>query len=178
MKKAILTVIAVLAIGLSSNKLFAQAAAAPAAPTGDLLSTLSGSSDYNVMAVALRAGNLGETLKGAGPFTVFAPNNIAFSKISSDKLDALMKDPATLSTVLKGHIATGKNDKASILAALRATGSDTLKTIDGKKIILGVNESKNLVLTDSDGNKVKVIAFDILGTNGVIIGVDGILEKQ
>jgi uncharacterized surface protein with fasciclin (FAS1) repeats len=175
MKKAILTVIAIVAIGLSSNKLFAQAAAA--APAGDLLTTLSGNSDYNVMAAACRAAGLGATLKGAGPFTVFAPNNVAFSNVSSDKLDALMKDPATLAAVLKGHITIGKNDKASILAALRATGSDTLKTVDGKKIVLGVNESKNLVLTDSDGNKVKVIAFDILGTNGVIIGVDGILEK-
>jgi uncharacterized surface protein with fasciclin (FAS1) repeats len=175
MKKAILTVIAVLAIGLSSNKLFAQAAATP--PTGDVMATLSANSDYNVMAAALRAANLSESLKGAGPFTIFAPNNIAFSNVSSDKLDALMKDPATLAAVLKGHIAAGKNDKASILAALRATGSDPLKTLDGQTLTLGVNESKNLVLTDSQGNKVKVVAFDIYGTNGVIIGVDGLLTK-
>lgn len=176
MKKAILTVIAVLGIGLSSGKLFAQAVPA-AAPTGDLVATLTANSDYNAMAIALRAANLGATLKGPGPFTIFAPNNTAFSNLSSDKLDALMKDPATLATVLKGHIVTGKNDKAAILAALRATGSDVLKTLDGQTLTLGVNESKNLVITDSQGNKAKVVAFDILGTNGVIIGVDGILTK-
>jgi uncharacterized surface protein with fasciclin (FAS1) repeats len=173
MKKAILTVVAVLAIGFSSSKLFAQAAA----PTGDLMATLSANPDYEAMAIALRAANLGASLKAAGPFTIFAPNNVAFSNITSDKLDALMKDPAALATILKGHIAMGKNDKASILAALRATGSDALKTLDGQTLTLGVNESKNLVLTDGQGNKVKVIAFDIYGTNGVIIGVDGILSK-
>jgi len=176
MKKAILTVIAVVSIGLSTSKLFAQTAPA-AAPSGDLVTTLSANVDYNVMAAMLRAANLGATLKGTGPYTIFAPNNNALASLSSDKLDALMKDPAALATVLKGHIATGKNDKASILAALRATGSDPLKTLDGQTLTLGVNESKNLVLTDSQGNKVKVIAFDILGTNGVIIGVDGVLAK-
>jgi uncharacterized surface protein with fasciclin (FAS1) repeats len=175
MKKAILTVLAVLGIGFSTGKLFAQAT--PAAPTGDLLATLTANADYNVMAAALRAANLGATVKGPGPFTIFAPNNNAFANISSDKLDALMKDPAALAALLKGHIVTGKNDKASILAALRATGSDPLKTLDGQTLTLGVNESKNLVLTDSQGNKVKVVAFDILGTNGVIIGVDGLLTK-
>jgi uncharacterized surface protein with fasciclin (FAS1) repeats len=86
MKKAILTVIAVLAIGFSSNKLFAQAAAAPApaaAPTADVMATLTANSDYNAMAVALRAANLSASLKGAGPFTIFAPNNTAFSNLSS-----------------------------------------------------------------------------------------------
>jgi uncharacterized surface protein with fasciclin (FAS1) repeats len=173
MKKTILTVIAVLAIGLSSNNLFAQAAT----PTGNLLATLTSNPDYEAMAIALRAAGLGETLKGPGPYTIFAPNNIAFSNMSSDKLDALMKDQATLANVLKGHIAVGKNDKAAILTALRATGTDTLKTLDGQKLVLGVNASKNLVLTDAQGNTVKVIAFDIYGTNGVIIGVDGLLEK-
>jgi len=171
MKKLILTVVAVLAIGVSSNKLFAQSA------SGDLLVTLSGNPDYEAMAIAVRAANLGATLKGAGPFTVFAPNTIAFSNIPSDKLDALMKDPAALATVLKGHIVTGKYDKAAILAALRATGKATLKTLDGQTLTLGVNEAKNLILTDAQGNTVKVVAFDILGSNGVIIGVDGILTK-
>jgi len=172
MKKLILTVIAVVTIGVSSNKLFAQAAA-----SGDLLVTMSANPDYEAMAIALRAANLGATLKGAGPYTVFAPNTIAFSNISSDKLDALMKDPAALATVLKGHIVTGKYDKAAILAALRATGKATLKTLDNQTLTLGVNEAKNLILTDSQGNTVKVVAFDILGSNGVIIGVDGILTK-
>ncbi|HEY4327133.1 MAG TPA: fasciclin domain-containing protein [Mucilaginibacter sp.] len=175
MKKVILTVLAVLGISLSTGKLFAQAAATT--PTGDLLTTLSANSDYNVMAAALRAANLGATVKGPGPYTIFAPNNTAFSNIPSDKLDALMKDPAALATVLKGHIVMGKNDKAAILAALRATGSDPLKTIDGQTLTLGVNETKNLVITDSQGNKAKVVAFDILGTNGVIIGLDGLLTK-
>lgn len=171
MKKLILTVVAVLAIGVSSNKLFAQTGT-----SGDLLVTLSGNSDYNVMAAAIRAANLGATIKGAGPYTIFAPNNIAFSNIPSAKLDAIM-NPATLPDVMKGHIVSGKWDKAAILAALRASGKATLTSLDGKTITLGVNEAKNLILTDSQGNTVKVVAFDIAASNGVIIGVDGILAK-
>jgi uncharacterized surface protein with fasciclin (FAS1) repeats len=174
MKKLILTVFTVFAIGVTSGNLFAQATATAA--TGDVLTTLSANSDYNAMAVAIRAANLGATLRGAGPYTIFAPNNNAFSTIPSDKLDAIMS-PAMLATVIKGHVVTGKYDKAAILAALRATGKATLTTLDGKTITLGVNETKNLVLTDSEGNHVKVIAFDMLGSNGVIIGVDGFLTK-
>ena len=129
------------------------------------------------MGLAIRAANLGSTVKGAGPFTIFAPNNTAFSNIPSDKLDALMADPAKFASLIKGHIASGKMDKAAILAALRATGTATLKTLDGQTLTLGVNEAKNLVLTDAQGNKVKVVAFDIYGSNGVIIGVDGLLTK-
>jgi uncharacterized surface protein with fasciclin (FAS1) repeats len=178
MKKAVLTVMTILAIGLLSNNLFAQAtAAAPAAaPTGDVLATLSANSDYNVAAVAIMAANLGATLKGAGPYTIFAPSNTAFSNLPSDKLDAIMKDPATLATVLKGHIVSGKYDKAALIKAL-ASGTATLTTLDGKPLTLSVNEKKHLQLADADGNKTQVIAFDMLGTNGVAIGIDAVLVK-
>jgi len=172
MKKAILTFVAIVAIGISSNKLFAQAA--PAAPTGDLVVTLSANPDYEALALAIRAANIGAALKATGPFTIFAPTNVAFSNISSDKLDELMKDPAKLATILRGHVVEGKYDKAAILKALTPTA--TLKTIDGQTLTLGVNE-KHLEVTDSQGNKAKVVAFDMLGTNGVAIGIDAVLTK-
>jgi uncharacterized surface protein with fasciclin (FAS1) repeats len=174
MKKALLTVIAIIAIGLSSNKLFAQTAA-PAAPTGDLIATLSGNSDYNVLAVAIRAANLGAALKGAGPYTIFAPSNTAFSNLSSGKLDSLLADPAKLATLLKGHVVEGKYDKAAILKAL-ATPPATLKTLDGQTLTLGVSD-KHLQITDAQGNKANFIAFDMLATNGVAIGLNAVLTK-
>jgi uncharacterized surface protein with fasciclin (FAS1) repeats len=173
MKKSILTVIAVLAIGFFSNRAFAQAAAT--APKGDLLDTLSASPDYNVSAVLIRAAGLTATVRGAGPYTIFAPSNIAFSNIPSAKLDALMKDPAALAVILKGHIVSGKYGKAEIIKTL-GSGTPTLTTIDGKVLTLSVTD-KHLTITDSDGNKAKVVAFDMLGTNGVAIGVDAILAK-
>jgi len=173
MKKSILTVIAVLAIGFFSNRTFAQAATP--APAGDLVVTLSGNADYNVAAALIRAANLGATLKGAGPYTIIAPSNIAFSTMSSAKLDSLMADPAKLAAVLKGHIITGKFDKAELIKTL-GSGTPTLPTIDGSKLTLSVTD-KHLTFTDSQGNHASVIAFDILATNGVIIGIDGVLAK-
>ena len=156
--------------------------AAPAAPaaTVDVLSILSSSdysSDYQTMAIALRAANQGATLKGAGPYTIFAPNNGAFSSLTAAQLDALFADPAKLATALRGHIVAGLNDKKAILAAIRATGTSTMKTIDGQTLTLSVNAAKNLVITDAQGNVAKVIKFDMVGTNGVAIGIDAVLYK-
>jgi len=176
MKKVVLTVLAVLAISLSFNNLFAQTTApAPATASSDLVGTLSGNSDYNVVAAAIRTAGLGATLKGAGPYTIFAPSNTAFSTLSSAKLDSLFADPAKLAAVLKGSVVSGTYDKAGIIKVL-GSGTPTLTTLDGKQLTLSVIE-KHLTITDSQGNKAKVIAFDMLGTNGVAIGVDAVLAK-
>lgn len=173
MKKSILTVIAILAIGFFSNRAFAQATTAT--PKGDVLDTLSASPDYNVAALAIRAAGLTSTMRGAGPFTIFAPSNIAFSNVPSAKLDAMMKDPAALAIMMRGHVVNGKYDKAAIIKTL-GSGTPTLTTIDGKTLTLSVTD-KHLTITDSDGNKAKVVAFDMMGTNGVVIGIDAILTK-
>jgi uncharacterized surface protein with fasciclin (FAS1) repeats len=189
MKKSILTVIAALAIGVFTNNAFAQTTNPPAAPapaaaapaaTADVLATLTSTdnaANYETMAVVLRAANLGATLKGAGPYTIFAPNNDAFGSLTPAQLDALFADPAKLATVLRGHIVAGLNDKKAILAAIRATGTMALKTIDGATLTLSVNAAKNLVITDAQGNSAKVIKFDMVGTNGVAIGLDAVLYK-
>jgi len=179
MKKTILTLVAFLALGLSSQKLFAQAApAAPAAAapaaTGTVLDTLSRNPDYEVMALLVRSAGLTATLKGAGPYTIFAPTTGAFSSLTPAQQDELMKDPAKLATIIKGHVVEGKYDKAAILKALKPTA--TLKTIDGQTLTLGVEE-KRLVVTDAQGNKAKVVAFDMVGSNGVAIGLGAVLTK-
>lgn len=173
MKKTVLTIIAILAIGVFSSNLFAQTTTTAA--TGDVLVTLSGNSDYNALAVAMRAAGIGATLKGPGPYTIIAPNNTAFSNLSSGKLDSLMADPVKLAAAMKGHVLTGKYDKAAIIKTLNS-GTPTLTTLDGKLITLSVID-KHLTITDSQGDKAKVIAFDILATNGVIIGIDAVLTK-
>ncbi|HEY8781468.1 MAG TPA: fasciclin domain-containing protein [Mucilaginibacter sp.] len=177
MKKTVLTVIAMLAIGVSSNNLFAQTTAATTASAGsaDLVATLSANPDYDASAIAIRAANLGTTLKGAGPYTILAPSNTAFSNLPSGKLDSLMADPAKLTAVLKGEVLTGKYDKAALIKLL-GSGTPTVTTLDGKLLTLSVTD-KHLTFTDSQGNKAKVIAFDMLGTNGVAIGIDAVLTK-
>jgi len=176
MKKTILTLVAFLAIGLSTNKLFAQAAPATAAPaaTGTVLDTLSRNPDYEAMALLVRAAGLTATLKEAGPYTIFAPTTGAFSSLTPAQQDELMKDPAKLATIIKGHVVAGKYDKAAILKALAA--KTTLTTIGGQVLTLGVEE-KHLVITDAQGNKAKVVAFDMVGSNGVAIGLGAVLTK-
>ena len=86
-----------------------------------------------------------------------------------------MADPLKLATVLKGHVLSGTYDKAALIKLL-GSGTPTLTTLDGKQLTLSVTD-KHLTFTDSQGNKAKVVAFDILGTNGVIIGIDALLAK-
>jgi uncharacterized surface protein with fasciclin (FAS1) repeats len=183
MKKPILIATALLAFSLSANTLFAQTApAAPAAPAaaapaggGDAVASLTSSDNYTAFSIAVRAAGLTETLEGAGPYTIFAPTNEAFGKIPSAQLDALMKDPAKLASVLKGHVISGKMMKADVIKALTTgKGKATLKTLDGQDLTLSVANGK-LQLADAKGNTALVTAFDLAASNGVIHGLNAVL---
>ncbi|MDP9049025.1 MAG: fasciclin domain-containing protein [Bacteroidota bacterium] len=176
MKKLFLSITTVLAIGLFSTRSIAQTTTPAAPASGDVITTVSTNADYQSFGLILRAANLGAALKDAGPYTIFAPNNTAFNNLTPDVLDRLFQDPAKLTAFLKHHIVLGKYDKAGIIKAL-STKMTALKTLDGQTLTLALTASKNLELTDSDGNKTNVIAFDINASNGVIIGVNHLLFK-
>jgi uncharacterized surface protein with fasciclin (FAS1) repeats len=181
MKKPVLIVAVLMIFSLFSSTTFAQttpatapAASAPAAG-GDVVASLTSSDNYTALSIALRAAGLSETLEGAGPFTIFAPTNEAFGKIPSAQLDALMKDPAKLAAVLKGHVISGKMMKADVIKALTTgKGKATLKTLDGQDLTLSVANGK-LQLADAAGNTALVTAFDLAASNGVIHGLNGVL---
>lgn len=196
MKKSIVIVAAVV-IGLMSTNVFAQttpttpaqpttppattqpaATPAPAAAADsvrDVQGTLANVADLSTLVAAIKAANLDESLKGAGPFTVFAPDNTAFSAIPKDKLDSLMKDPVKLAKMVNAHVIAGKYDKAGIIKLLtNAQRSGTLKTVDGQTITVSV-VNKKVQLTDADGNTAQITSFDTPATNGVIHGVSGVL---
>lgn len=193
MKKSILMVVFAMGISLASKDLFAQtqqkdttksttpATTTPATPqtaTGDIVTVLTSSPDYATLGLAVKSANLEPTLKAAGPYTVFAPNNAAFSKLPQGKLDSLMKNPAKMSTVLKEHIVTGTYTKADIIKVLTdGKGKATLKTIDGQTLTLSVFEQKNLQVTDAQGNSALVASFDLPATNGTIHMLNGVLTK-
>lgn len=181
MKKTILIVAAFLAISTFSNSLFAQTApavpASTAAPAGggDVVASLTSSDNYTAFSIAVRAAGLAETLEGAGPYTIFAPTNEAFGKIPSAQLDALMKDPAKLAALLKGHVVSGKLMKADLIKALTTgKGKTTVKTLDGQDLTLSVVSGK-LQLADAQGNTALVAAYDLPASNGVIHGLNGVL---
>ena len=180
MKKPILIVAALLTFSVFATQSFAQtapAAPATAAPAGgsDVVASATSSDNYTAFSIALRAAGLSETLEGAGPYTIFAPTNEAFGKIPSAQLDALIKDPAKLATLIKGHVVSGKMMKADVIKALTTgKGKATLKTLDGQDLTLSVANGK-LQLADAAGNTALVTSFDLAASNGVIHGLNGVL---
>ncbi len=193
MKKSVLIAVASLTIGLFSTNAFAQTQqqdttktaaptatpAAPSAATSDVVGVLSSTTDYAPFALAIKTAGLEANLKTPGPFTVFAPNDVAFSKVPKPTMDDLMKDQGKLAKLLKYHIVAGKYTKTDIIKALSAgKGKTTLKTIDGDTLTLSVNDKSNLQITDAKGNAALVISFDTMASNGVIHGLNGILMPQ
>ncbi|GGA90673.1 Uncaracterized surface protein containing fasciclin (FAS1) repeats [Mucilaginibacter sp. NFR10] len=192
MKKSVLIAVASLAIGFLSNKAIAQtqdttkkdtakttaapAATSTAAASGDVVGVMATSTNYAPMALAIKSAQLEPTLQAAGPFTIFAPNDVAFSKLPKAQFDALMKDPAKFAPILKYHVVAGKYTKTDIIKALGAgKGKADLKTIDGQTLHLSVNDKSNLQITDAKGNAVLVTAFDTEASNGVVHGINGIM---
>jgi uncharacterized surface protein with fasciclin (FAS1) repeats len=147
------------------------------APTLDVATIITANPDYSTAATAVKTAGLDVTLKGVGPYTVFAPNNVAFSKLPAGDLDNLMKDPTKLATLLKGHVVTGHYTKAEIIKALTAgKGKATLTTLDGQVLTLSVSPNKTLQLTNAAGSTAEVILYDMVGTNGVVNGINGVLK--
>jgi uncharacterized surface protein with fasciclin (FAS1) repeats len=193
MKKSVLIAVASIAIGFLSNQAIAQTqdttkkdtaktTAAPATTpstataSNDVVGVMATSTNYAPMALAIKSAQLEPTLQAPGPFTIFAPNDVAFSKLPKAQFDALMKDPAKFAPILKYHVVTGKYTKADIIKALGAgKGKADLKTIDGQTLHLSVNDKSNLQIVDAKGSAVLVTSFDTEASNGVIHGVNGIM---
>lgn len=193
MKKSVLIAVASLAIGFLSNNAIAQtqqqdttAKAAPAttqaataASSGDVVGVLATTTDFAPLALAVKTADLEATLKGPGPFTIFAPNDVAFSKVPKPTMDDLTKDHAKLAKLLKYHVVAGKYTKADIIKALSAgKGKASLKTIDGEVLNLSINDKSNLQIVDAKGNAAQVISFDTMASNGVVHGLNGVLMPQ
>jgi len=151
------TVLAVMVtLALSTG---ASAAQAPK----DIVDTAVAAGNFNTLAAALKATDLIGTLKGAGPFTVFAPTDEAFAKLPPGTLDALLKDPAKLKNILLYHVVSGKVMAADVVKLKSA------KSIEGASIAISVTEGK--VTAD----KANVVKTDIMATNGVIHVIDHVL---
>lgn len=191
MKKSLLMVGTLLLINVTASRVFAQTkpdtvkktttttattTTTPAAEgASDVVGALASNADYTTALSAVKAAKLDSVLKVGGPYTIFAPNNIAFSNLPAGKLDSLLKDPVKLATVLKGHVVSGKYSKADVIKALNAgKGKATLTTLDGQTLTLSLVDSK-LQLTNASGSSAQVTLFDLIGANGVVNGINGVL---
>ena len=138
--------------------------AALAAQAKDIVDTAVAAGNFKTLVVALKAADLVPTLKGKGPFTVFAPTDAAFAKIPKADLDALLKDKAKLTAVLTYHVVPGKVMAADVKAG-------NVKTVQGSEITI---TTMGGVMVD----KAKVTATDIVADNGVIHVIDSVIMPK
>jgi len=127
--------------------------------------------------VPVKAAGLVETLKGAGPFTVFAPVNEAFGKLPAGTVDFLLKpeNKATLAKILTYHVVSGSLDANAVIAAIKnGMGKAVLTTVSGNKLTATIDNGK-VKLTDEKGGSAFVTVTDLKGTNGIIHVIDTVV---
>lgn len=143
----------------------------------DVVDIAIGSSDHTTLVAAVKAAGLVETLKGDGPFTIFAPTNAAFDKLPAGTVTSLLEpaNKSKLSSVLTYHVVSGKLDSGAVVAAIeKGNGTAEVKTIQGG-ILTAMMKDGAVWLKDENGGMSKVVTVDLAGTNGVIHVVDGVV---
>ena len=146
-------------------------------PTKDIIDNAVNSKDHTTLVAAVKAAGLVDTLKGPGPFTVFAPTNQAFAKLPAGTVDTLLKpeNKAQLTSVLTYHVVPGKLSAADLIAQAKANGGKaTLTTVQGEPLTAWV-QGPNVWLQDAKGGKSKVTIADVNQSNGVIHVIDTVL---
>ncbi|WP_347053700.1 fasciclin domain-containing protein [Flavobacterium olei] len=146
-------------------------------PNKNIIENAVNSKDHTTLVAAVKAADLVETLKGTGPFTVFAPTNAAFDKLPKGTVESLLKpeNKKMLQTILTYHVVAGKMNSSDIAAAIKeGKGKATLKTVSGGTLTAWM-KGKDLYVTDENGNKSKVTIADVNQSNGVIHVVDAVL---
>ncbi|RYG17494.1 MAG: fasciclin domain-containing protein [Chitinophagaceae bacterium] len=183
MKKIFLSVIVVVAMAFTTQ-VHAQknpmVGGAAMYADKDIVDNAVNSKDHTVLVAAVKAAGLVETLKSAGPFTVFAPTDAAFAKLPAGTVETLVKpeNKATLTTILTYHVVAGKMGSKEIAAAIKAGGGKAeLTTVQGGKLWAWM-EGKKLMLKDEKGGTSTVTIADVFQSNGVIHVVDTVLMPK
>lgn len=130
----------------------------------DIVDTAVKAANFKTLVAAVQAAGLVDTLKGPGPFTVFAPTDEAFAKIPKATLDGLLADKAALAKVLTYHVVPGKVMAADVKAG-------KVKTVQGQELTISTGMG---VMVDQS----KVIATDVAASNGVIHAIDTVLMPR
>lgn len=136
-----------------------------AAYADDIVDSATADGSLKTLVTALQTAGLTDTLKGAGPFTVFAPNDAAFAKLPKEKLDALLKDKAALTKLLTAHIVAHKITAEDVQAG-------KVKSIEGHELKLDVSAGIKVDGVPTVGGN------DIKADNGMIYVVDTILAQE
>jgi uncharacterized surface protein with fasciclin (FAS1) repeats len=137
--------------------------------TNDIVETAAAAGNFKTLASALREADLVNTLKGAGPYTVFAPTDAAFAKLPKAEIESLLKDKEKLKGILLFHVLPGN---LSAAAVGKMHDGDKVKTVSGKEFTLGLKDN---VVTVNGANVSKT---DIQASNGVIHAIDTVITPS
>ena len=147
-------------------------------PSKDIIDNAMNSRDHTTLVAAVKAADLVATLKGPGPFTVFAPTNAAFAELPAGTVDTLLKpeNKKMLTEVLTYHVVPGRLDSAALMKQMR-NGEAKLKTVAGGTLT-ATAMGNTITLTDEKGGMAKVTTADVYQSNGVIHVVDEVLMQK
>jgi uncharacterized surface protein with fasciclin (FAS1) repeats len=147
-------------------------AAEEPAEEADIVDTAVAAGGFETLVAAVQAAGLEETLRGEGPFTVFAPTDDAFGALPDGTVEALLADPTgDLASILTYHVVAGE-----VLAAdVADLDGQAVTTVNGATFTVNVGDDGTVSLTDAAGNEVGVVQTDIQTSNGVIHVLDGVI---
>jgi len=173
-----------LALVMSASTLTAIAqvtvGGAPMYATKDIIDNAVNSKDHTTLVAAVKAAGLVDTLKSAGPFTVFAPTNEAFAKLPAGTVPTLLKpaNKATLVKILTYHVVAGRITAANLVALVKkGHGKAVVKTVQGETLTVKPY-GKSLEIVDAKGGVSHVTIADVMQSNGVIHVVDTVLMPK
>lgn len=150
-------------------------------PSKDIIDNAVNSADHTTLVAAVKAAGLVDTLKGKGPFTVFAPTNAAFAKLPAGTVDNLLKpeNKATLTKILTYHVVPGKYDFDALANAIKKHGGKAeLQTASGGKLWFMMNGKHNIQIKDESGDVADISTYDVYQSNGVIDVIDTVLMPK
>ena len=155
MKQLLFSTISLVLLGFFAN----------GAPKKDIVDTAIGAGNFNTLVAAIKSAGLVATLKGEGPYTVFAPTDEAFAKLSKDTIDSLLKpeNKKMLTEILTYHVISGK------VKAKKAAKLDSAETVNGSEVTINPTDESLLI------NNSLVIKADIKASNGIIHVIDSVL---
>ena len=150
---------------------------APMYSNKDIVDNAVNSKDHTTLVAAVKAAGLVPTLKGTGPFTVFAPTNAAFAALPAGTVDTLLKpeNKPALAKVLTYHVVAGKMDSAALTKAIDAGGGKATLTEVSGGTLTATRSGTMIMLSDESGGMAHVTIPDVVQSNGVIHVVDKVL---
>src|SRR5687768_1991278 len=171
---AVATAISVATFGVATSLIAAQpektvmVGGAPMFPSKTIVDNAVNSKDHTTLVAAVKAAGLVDTLKGPGPFTVFAPTNAAFAALPAGTVDTLLKpeNKATLTSILTYHVVPGKIDAKMLMKMMEdGKGTTSFKTVAGGTLVAKTSGGK-VMITDEKGGSATVTIADVMQSNG------------